>query len=57
MAMSTQHKWKFAAIHAMVTIPYQWKILQQDENPQTNNQTKELQSAIQLEYFYFLLGY
>ena len=49
MAMSTQHKWKFAAIYAMVTIPYQWKILQQDENPQTNNQTKELHSAIQLE--------
>ena len=39
MAMSVEHRSNFAALAAaMVTIPYEWKILDWDDKLQTNKQ-------------------
>ena len=39
MAMSVEYMLKFVALYFMVTSPSEWKILEWDENPQTNTQT------------------
>ena len=37
MAIVAEHRPKFAALQIRVTSPYEWKILEWDEKPQTNN--------------------
>ena len=41
MAMSAEHRSKFSPSPVMVTSPYEWKILEWDEKPQTNKKNKE----------------
>ena len=47
MPMCAEHRSTFEALHHQVTCPYEWKIPDWDEKPQTNKQTnKQVTSSI-----------